>query len=111
MKQSISTVLYCLLLCCSPCSPCHADDLDDGIPIDDSLMEYDQIGESIEPNYSYVALRAQSDAAARLDTEHNDLLINEGSILNSVILEAGASVQGDIIIIDQSKGDKTLISR
>jgi hypothetical protein len=111
MKHFIPLFLFCALLCSSPCPLCCADDLDDGIPIDDSLTEYDQIGDSIEPNYSYIALRAQSDAAARLDEGEYDLLTNEGSVLNSVILEAGATVQGDIIIIDQSRGDKTLIAQ
>lgn len=111
MKYSISIFLFGMLLYCIAWTPCHADDLDDGIPIDDSLTEYDQIGDSIEPNYSYIALRAQSDVAARSDAETNDLVTNEGSVLNSVILEAGATVQGDIFIIDQSRGDKTIIAK
>jgi len=111
MKHSISLLFFCILLCCGASTPCRADDLDDGIAIDDSSMEYDQIGDSIEPNYSYIALRAQSDVAARSDTGTDDLVTGEGSLLNSVILEAGATVQGDIYIIDQSKGDKTIIAR
>ncbi|NOQ47066.1 MAG: hypothetical protein GQ559_10425 [Desulfobulbaceae bacterium] len=95
---------------------CLADDLDDGIPIDDSISEYDQIGDSIDHNYSYIALRVQSDVAARSsdmenDNYINDHYVNEGSLLNSVILQAGSEVQGDIIIIDQSRGDKTIIAR
>ena len=89
---------------------CLADDLDDGIPIDDSIAEYDQIGDSIEHNYSYIALRTQSDAAARSEEGESDQYINEGSVLNSVILQAGSEVQGDIIIIDQSRGDKTIVA-
>lgn len=87
-----------------------ADDLDDGIPIDDSIAEYDQIGENIENNYSYLSLRAQSDAVARSSDMDNIPYMNEGSVLNSVILEAGSTVQGDIIIIDQSQGDRTIIA-
>ena len=89
---------------------CLADDLDDGIPIDDSISEYDQIGDSIDRNYSYIALRVQSDAAAGSQEGRSDQYISEGSILNSVILQAGAEVQGDIIIIDQSSGDKTIVA-
>jgi hypothetical protein len=91
--------------------PCLADDLDDGIPIDDSLSEYDQIGDRIDPNYSYLSLRVQSDVAARTVDMEEDLLTNEGSVLNSVILQAGSEVRGDIIIIDQSRGDKTIIAQ
>ncbi len=89
---------------------CLADDLDDGIPIDDSISEYDQIGDNIEHNYAYIALRTQSDAAARSEEGESEQYINEGSVLNSVILQAGSEVQGDIIIIDQSKGDKTIVA-
>ncbi|HHD64240.1 MAG TPA: hypothetical protein ENK96_07760 [Desulfobulbaceae bacterium] len=111
MKQSISFFLFAMLSCGSFWAPCRADDLDDGIAIDDSLIEYDQIGDSIEPNYSYIALRAQSNVAARSDAGTDDLVTGEGSVLNSVILEAGATVQGDIYIIDQSRGDKTIITQ
>jgi hypothetical protein len=31
-------------------------------------------------------------------------------VLNSVIVEAGAELNGDIIIIDDSKGDKTIVT-
>ncbi len=111
MKFSIALFFLTMLLCCSMHAPCRADDLDDGIPIDDSLAEYEQIGDSIEPNYAYIALRAQSDAAARSSDRMSELVTDQGSILNSVILESGATVQGDIFIIDQSRGDKTIISR
>ncbi len=112
MKARVLYALLGIALVTTPCSFCRADDLDDGIPIDDSLMEYDQIGDSVEPNYAYIALRAESDAAARTDDKKIDGLISDqGSMVNSVVLEAGSSVQGDIIIIDQSRGDKTIIDK
>lgn len=112
MKYSICIVLILSILTrAGEQSLCIADDLDDGIPIDDSISEYDQIGDSIDPNYAYLSLRVQSDVAARLDNNDEDPAVNEGSFLNSVILQAGATVQGDIIIIDQSQGDKTIIAQ
>jgi len=102
--------VLCVIVLGAERSICLADDLDDGIPIDDHISEYDQIGDSIDKNFSYIALRVQSDAAARSSVMANEQYMDEGSVLNSVILQAGAKVQGDIIIIDQSKGDKTIIA-
>ncbi|HHB75798.1 MAG TPA: hypothetical protein ENK84_04570 [Desulfobulbus sp.] len=109
MKLAVVLGLLVLITLISVPTFSRGDDLDDGIPIDDSLMEYDQIGDSVEPNYSYIALRAQSDAAGRSDEQVDGLISDQGSLVNSVILEAGSSVQGDIVIIDQSRGDKTII--
>ena len=111
MKLSVVLELLLLIVLVAVPTFSRADDLDDGIPIDDSLMEYDQIGDSVEPNYAYIALRAQSDAASRSDKQLDGLISDQGSMVNSVILEAGSRVQGDIIIIDQSKGDKTIIDK
>jgi hypothetical protein len=102
--------VICVIVLGAERSICLADDLDDGIPIDDHISEYDQIGDSIDKNYSYIALRVQSDAAVRSSEMANEQYMTEGSVLNSVILQAGAKVRGDIIIIDQSKGDKTIIA-
>lgn len=111
MKLTVFVAWLLVMFIAPPWLISRADDLDDGIPIDDSLMEYDQIGDRVEPNYSFIALRAQSDAVSRSSNLSDDLITDQGSILNSVILESGASVQGDIIIIDQSKGDKTIIGK
>ena len=112
MKLSVVLELLLLIVLVAVPTFSRADDLDDGIPIDDSLMEYDQIGDSVEPNYAFIALRAESNAAARTDDKKIDGLISDqGSMVNSVVLEAGSSVQGDIIIIDQSRGDKTIIDK
>ena len=111
MKLSVVLELLLLIVLVAVPTFSRADDLDDGIPIDDSLMEYDQIGDSVEPNYAYIALRAQSDAASRSDKQLDGLTSDQGSMVNSVILEAGSRVQGNIIIIDQSKGDKTIIDK
>lgn len=112
--QYITRIIFilCVVFLDADQEICLADDLDDGIPIDDHISEYDQIGDSIDKNYSYVALRVQSDAAARSESDEttDEHYMDEGSVLNSVILQAGSKVQGDIIIIDQSKGDKTIIA-
>ncbi len=90
---------------------CLGDDLDDGIPIDDSIDRYDQIGDHVETNFSYLSLRARSEAEARIDDTNTIVRESDNSLLNSVVLKPGATVQGDIIIIDQSRGDKTIVTQ
>jgi len=38
------------------------------------------------------------------------VVLSDSGALNSVILESGAEINGDIIIIDDSSGDKTILS-
>lgn len=102
MRTHIATLL--LLACCAA-SPACADDQDDGITADDSVQSYSDIGSSSR-NFSYLAQRARSKASSG----SGDVVLSESGALNSVILDAGAEINGDIIIIDDSSGDKTVIS-
>lgn len=105
--RTITVPLMFLVVCAclSPIAPCWADDQDDGIQIDDTVQSYDQISKS-NKNYSYLTQRARSKAASG----SSDVVSSKDGLLNSVILESGAKINGDIIIIDDSKGDKTIIS-
>ncbi len=105
--RTITALLMCLLFLAafSPVISCRADDQDDGITIDDTVGSYDQINKSSQ-NFSYLAQRARSKAASG----GGNVLTSDNGILNSVILESGAKINGDIIIIDDSKGDKTIIT-
>ena len=85
---------------------CLADDQDDGIPIDDNNQQYHEIGNHADLNFSYLSQRARSKAS----TGVGEAVVGKDAALNSVILEPGAQVNGDIIIIDQSKGDTTIIT-
>ena len=87
-------------------APGRADDLDDGIPVDDNILLYSEIGNHADLNFSYLSQRARSKAS----TGVGEAVVGKDAALNSVILEPGAQVNGDIIIIDQSKGDTTIIS-
>jgi hypothetical protein len=93
-------------LCVAPISSCRADDRDDSIQIDDTVESYDQISKA-KKNFSYLTQRARSKAASG----SNDVITSKDGLLNSVVLESGAKINGDIIIIDSSKGDKTVISK
>ena len=86
--------------------PCLADDFDDGIEVDDNMKQYQEIGNHPDLNFAYLSQRARSRAAAGIGDAGNA----KNGALNSVILEPGAQINGDIIIIDQSKGDKTIIT-
>ena len=98
-------VVFFLLAVFSAIAPCRADDLNDGIEADDSVGQYSDLN-TPSKNFSYLAQRARSKAAAGT----SDVIQPKDGALNSVILEAGAKINGDIIIIDQSKGNKTIIN-
>jgi hypothetical protein len=106
MRAITATLMFVLLLAGS-CwvSPSQADDLNDGIEADDSVQSYSDISNSSK-NFSYLSQRARSKAASG----SGDVILSDGGALNSVILDSGAQINGDIIIIDDSKGDKTVIS-
>lgn len=95
-----------VLLTCLAWSSCLADDLDDGIEVDDNIKQYHEIGNHPDLNFAYLSQRARSRAA----TGVGEARLAKDGTLNSVILEPGSQVNGDIIIIDQSKGDKTIIT-
>lgn len=83
-----------------------AQDQDDGIAIDDNTQGYDDISSSSK-NFSYLTQRARSKAASG----SGDVVLSDAGALNSVILESGAQINGDVVIIDDSSGDKTVLSR
>lgn len=89
-----------------------ADDLDDGISkfTDDGLDKYDELGEK-DRNISFIVQDAKSRANVRAlaGQEQGMAGASGGGNMNSVIMGPGGNVRGDIIIIDQSKGDKTQV--
>lgn len=118
MKKRI-LVLLCFLSTLSAATV-YASDLDDGISkaTDDSINADDQLGQR-DRNVSYIKRKAisDSDVRSRKGIEQGK---SAGSIagssstpgmgnMNSVVLGPGGNVRGDIIIIDQSRGDKTQV--
>lgn len=107
MRAITATLMFLLFLGqFSLASPCRADDLNDGIEADDAIGTYSEINGS-NKNFSYLAQRARGKAASG----SGGVILADGGALNSVILDSGAEINGDIIIIDDSKGDKTVISK
>lgn len=110
MRTITATLLLALLLAggygLAVVAPCRADDLNDGIEADDGVQQYNELGSSSK-NFSYLAQRARSKARSG----SGDVVLSDSGSLNSVIMDAGAQINGDIIIIDDSKGDKTVIAK
>lgn len=99
--------------------PCivFSDDLDDGISnhTDDSIKKWDQLGQK-DRNVTFIKMNAKSKAMV-MEKSGQGLVGSNASgtgsgsaNMNSVVMGAGSTVKGDIIIIDDSKGDKTLVS-
>jgi hypothetical protein len=94
----------------------HAGDLDDGISkyTDDSIGKDDELGDP-EKNINFIKMDAKSKAKVRAKkgegADDQESVSNVPGIgaMNSVILGAGGTIKGDIIIIDESKGDKTQV--
>ncbi|MFH2063996.1 MAG: hypothetical protein ABIK15_02205 [Pseudomonadota bacterium] len=108
----VITIMLFLLLAVSVGGMCG--DLDDGMAIDDSINSYDDLGNP-EQNINFIKLNAKSSAKRQqksIDKGAIDKDSSSGSgsgAMNSVVMGAGSNVKGDIIIIDESKGDKTQV--
>ncbi|MDD3325018.1 MAG: hypothetical protein PHN38_07885 [Sulfurospirillaceae bacterium] len=88
---------------------CVAGDLDDGIGKFDAdpISADDQVFQG-QKNISYIKMKSKSSAGVSGKSGGTS---SGGNSMNSVILGAGTNVKGDIIIIDQSKGDKTIVGK
>lgn len=116
-KLKIIPVLCLVLLAATTAG---ASDLDDGIskPYEDSIDKYDELGQR-DRNVSFIKRNAMSkaDVAAKAGTSG----VQPGQAgqpagqapstgnMNSVVLGIGGTVRGDIIIIDQSRGDRNQV--
>lgn len=89
-------------------------DQDDGIATDDHITSYDDLGDSNQ-NINYIKLNAKSSAKQREKSVKKGTKTDDGTgkngsgSMNSVLMGPGSNVKGDIIIIDESKGDKTQV--
>ncbi|OHB33075.1 MAG: hypothetical protein A2X84_02545 [Desulfuromonadaceae bacterium GWC2_58_13] len=102
-------LLSCLVICGA--ASVLADDLDDDISkfTDDSVSTYDELGKA-DRNVNFIVQDAKSRGEVRAKAGQAVGGSDQKSAnMNSVIMGAGGTVRGDIIIIDQSKGDKTQV--
>ncbi len=88
-------------------------DLDDGISSyrEDSVTKYDDLGKK-DWNITYIKMNAKSRAMVNKKSGKKVVSTgkNQNASMNSVVMGPGSTVKGDVIIIDESKGDKTLVS-
>ena len=99
----------CLIVVSIGCAtPCPGGDLDDGISryTEDSINSYDDLGKP-DKNVGFIKLNAKSRAKVRAK-DGSSAQTGSGN-MNSVVMGPGGTVKGDIYIIDESKGDKTIV--
>jgi len=91
-----------------------AGDLDDGISKynEDGIKSWDNMGQT-DKNINYIKLNAKSRAKVRAKADPNSALTGQtgGGNMNSVVMGAGSNVRGDIYIIDDSKGSKSIVGK
>ena len=88
---------------------CYGNDLDDGIPMDDQPMSgFDNVNR--DTNITYIKMRAKA-KAEQAQNSATEAVVSNGQFgsINSAISGPGSTVNGDIIIIDESKGNKTIV--
>jgi len=92
-----------------------AGDLDDGISksTDDAITGYDELG-SKDRNVKFIKMNAKSQAKVKAKTKDGQTqtgaTTSGGANMNSVVMGPGSNIKGDIIIIDESKGPKTIVT-
>jgi len=113
MKKKFLSTFLLIVIFLTPPLCVYSGDLDDGISkyTDDGIQKYDDLGK-INRNIKYIKVHAKAKAKLRQIEGENQ--VQTGSKkgqanMNSVVLGAGGTVKGDIIIIDESKGAKTQI--
>lgn len=84
---------------------CGDSDLDDGIPLDDSIRNYDELKKPL--NKSYIKRKAKSTADF---SKANGYDITEDSVIGigNVVIQPGSEVD-DIVIIIEGLDDITVV--
>ncbi len=119
MQKVIMFMLGSLAIILFAGSPCSASDLEDGISkyTDDSISKIDELGDpGLNIRYIITKAKSQADMARHKGRKATDGAEGQAEkatlgigAMNSVVLGPGGTVKGDIIIIDQSRGDKTQV--
>ena len=102
--------LTAFALLMTPDSSSWADDLEDGIskPTDDAIAAADTIGQP-DKNIKYIIVKAKSKASGGKSKDGAGSAGSGDGNMNSVVVGPGSNIKGDVIIIDQSKGEKTQV--
>ena len=108
---SFTIMIFFIMIIHSGSAFCN--DLDDGIPADDKVSSYDEMGNP-DRNINFIKMNAKSKAKRQQKLDEKGSAKDGSSTkgtgsMNSVVMGPGSNVKGDIIIIDESKGDKTQV--
>ena len=99
-------IVFCLLsFCFFNIGYCADSDIGDGIPIDDSIGNYDCLKKSA--NISYIKRKAKNYASrSRRNIDSYDKNYNNGASMGSVIVQPGAHVNN---IYNYFEGDRNVV--
>jgi len=106
-RRLLVATAACGLLLLGSAGVCPAKDLDDGIGHDDGF-EFDNTIKK-ETNIKYVKEKAKAKARQAGEDPNVAAAGGGGTNINSAVV--GGNVYGDIIIIDEGKGDKTVVKK
>jgi hypothetical protein len=111
-RKSIKIVIGLLMVFTMGMGLSFGGDLNDGISKynEDGISSYDDMG-SADKNINFIKQNAKSRAKVRAKLDPNSALTGQtgGGNMNSVVMGAGSNVRGDIYIIDNSKGSKSIV--
>jgi len=99
--RKLLLLFFALLFVSKPGLVLANDDLEDKISkaTDDSIDKDDELGQK-DHNVKFLKMKAKSGSSGSMQGKSGD------ANMNSVVLGAGSNVRGDIIILDESKGNK-----
>jgi hypothetical protein len=103
-------IYFMLLVFFALCGNVNSADIDDNID-DSSIDDYHEMGR-IKRNTSFIVLNALKRASLNVTRKETVIDKNKkNTAVSGVIVESGGVVEGDIIIIDKSIGDKIAVSK
>ena len=99
--RKLLLLFFALLFISKPGLVLANDDLEDKISkaTDDSIDKDDELGQK-DHNVKFLKMKAKGGSSGSMQGKSGD------ANMNSVVLGAGSNVRGDIIILDESKGNK-----
>ncbi len=104
-SKAIVIIIVAALIVVTADKICLGDDFDDGIPIDEKVSD---TMKGPDRNIKFIIKNAKRKANRNSSKDEIGSNSNSGAV-NSVIMGPGSDVSGDIIIIDDSKGDTTVV--
>ncbi len=87
--------------------PVWANDLDDGIPVDEPVDD----GVKVDTNFTFIVVDAETKARAKASGSSGNTVINSENGLGNINIGAGADLSGATIINLSNNEDSTVIAK